>query len=102
VIHVIDSVILPPQKQSAVHPRKMIESAIAQGAPLYNAGYTGECAKVYMTTAKNILAMQHHGMCAATTHTLRTALKSSQQSTCANTQAWTMRRALHVAYSHIR
>ena len=103
VIHVIDSVILPPEsKQSAVHPRKMIELAINHGAPLYNAGHPGECAEVYMTTAKNLLAMENHGMCAGTAHTLQTALQTSQRSNCAETQAWTMRRALDVAYNNVR
>ena len=102
VIHVIDSVILPPEKTSAVHPRKMIESAIAKGAPLYNAGHAGECAKVYMTTAKNILAMDNHGMRSSTAHTLQTALNSSKRANCSETQAWTMRRALDVAYNNVR
>jgi uncharacterized surface protein with fasciclin (FAS1) repeats len=102
VIHVIDAVILPPEKQSAVHPRKMIESAIAKGAPLYNAGHPGECAKVYMTAVRNILAMDNHGMCSATASTLQTALHQSESTTCAETQAWTMRHAMDVAYSSIR
>ena len=102
VIHVIDSVLLPPEKTSAVHPRKMIESAIAQGAPMYNAGHAGDCAEVYMTTAKNILAMENHGMSSSTAHTLRTALTRSEHSSCSDTQAWTMRRALDVAYNNVR
>ncbi len=102
VIHVIDSVILPPEKTSAVHPRRMIEVAIAKGAPLYNSGHAGECAKVYMTTAKSILAMENHGMCSSTARTLQTALNSSEHSSCSDTQAWTMRRALDVAYNNVR
>ena len=102
VIHVIDSVILPPEKTSAIPPRRMIEVAIAEGAPLYNAGHAGQCAKVYMTTAKNILAMENHGMCSSTAHTLQTALTSSAHSSCSDTQAWTMRRALDVAYNNVR
>ena len=102
VIHVIDSVILPREKTSAIHPRKMIEVAIAEGAPLYNAGHAGKCAKVYMTTAKNILAMENHGMCSSTAHTLQTALTRSAHSSCSDTQAWTMRRALDVAYNNVR
>jgi len=102
VIHVIDSVILPPEKQSAVRTRKMIEMAIGQGAPLYNAGHAGECAKVYMKTARTILASDNHGMCASTAHTLQTALNSSAHSSCSETQAWTMRRALDVAYNNVR
>jgi transforming growth factor-beta-induced protein len=102
VIHVIDSVILPPEKQSAVHPRKMIKLAIDEGVPLYNAGHAEDCARVYMTTAKNILAMENHGMCSSTAHTLQTALNTSEHTTCSQTQAWTMRRALDVAYNNVR
>jgi transforming growth factor-beta-induced protein len=102
VIHVIDSVILPSETQSAVHPRKMIELAIGEGAPLYNSGHAGQCAKIYMTAAKNILAMENHGMRASTAHTLQTALKASAHTTCSDTQAWTMRRALDVAYNNVR
>ena len=80
----------------------MIELAIHEGAPLYNAGHAGECAKVYMTTARNILAMENHGMCSSTVHKLQTALNTSEHSTCADTQAWTMRRALDVAHSNVR
>lgn len=101
VIHVIDSVILPPEKTSHVNPRKMIETAIAEGAPLYNSGHASECAKVYMTTAKKLLAMDNHGMCSSTAHTLQTALKNSEHTTCSQTQAWTMRRALDVAYRNV-
>lgn len=102
VIHVIDAVILPPAKKEAAstNPRHMIQVAIGEGAPLYNAGHAGACAKVYMTTAKNLLAMEGHGMCASTTKTLENALTSAQHKICsADTQAWTMRRALDVAYN---
>ncbi len=102
VIHVIDAVLLPPEKQAMVAPRHMIEQAISEGAPLYNAGHSGACAKVYMTTAKNLLSMDDHGMCANTAHTLQTALRASESCSCTETQAWTMRRALDVAYNSIR
>ena len=102
VIHVIDSVILPPEKTSKMHPRRMIESAIAKGAPLYNAGHASACAQVYMTTAKDILANQGNGLCSATARTLQTALNTSAHCRCADTQAWTMRRALDIAYANVR
>lgn len=101
VIHVIDSVILPPAKKAAAlgNPRHMIQVALNEGAPLYDAGHAGECAKVYMTTAKDLLAMEDHGMCSTTARTLQTALTSAQQTTCSNTQALTMRRALDTAFT---
>ena len=36
----------PQEAKSVVG--KMIEAAIAHGAPLYNAGHASQCAKVYM------------------------------------------------------
>jgi transforming growth factor-beta-induced protein len=103
VIHVIDSVILPPEKKtSSVAPRQMIEQAIAHGAPLYNAGHHGACAQVYMQTVEQLLAMEGHGMCQTTSHTMQTALSSARGTSCANTQAWTLRRALDSAYASMR
>lgn len=103
VIHVIDSVILPPDnKQSTAHPRRMIEMAIRQGAPLYNAGHPGACAKIYMTTVEELLSMDTREMCPNTARTLQTALTSAQHASCSNTQAWTLRRALDVAYRNMR
>ncbi len=99
VIHVIDSVILPPEKNAAaIHPRRMIEKAVEQGAPLYNSGHHDACAKVYSKTIEDLLSAQSHGMCPSTTHTLQAALTSSQQTNCSATRAWTLRRALDVAY----
>ena len=103
VIHVIDAVLLPASgDQSSVQPRKMIETAIQQGAPLYNAGHAGQCAEIYMETAQELLGMENHGMCSSTVHTLQTALNASQHSSCTNTQAWTMRRALDLAYNNVQ
>jgi uncharacterized surface protein with fasciclin (FAS1) repeats len=103
VIHVIDAVMLPPaDQQTSDHPRRMIERAIAKGAPLYNAGHAGDCARVYMTVARDILAMENHGMCSSTARMLQTALVKSEHSHCTDTRAWTMRHALDVAYSNMR
>lgn len=102
VIHIIDSVILPSEKkQAAMHPKKMLELSIQKGAPLYNAGHTCECAKVYMSTVEIILNMDDHGLNRHTTHTLKTALTNAKHSSCSSTQAWTMRNAMDVAYNNM-
>jgi uncharacterized surface protein with fasciclin (FAS1) repeats len=100
VIHVIDAVILPPSdKQSSTGPhRQMIERAIAHGAPLYNAGHADRCAQVYMSTIQQLLASDGHGLSEGAMHTMQTALTKAQHTSCADTQAWTLRRALDVAY----
>ena len=103
VIHVIDSVIMPPaNKQAAATPHQMIESAIQEGAPLFNAGHPSECAKVYMTTARNLLAMENHGMTTSTVNTLQTAVESAEHCSCSNSKAWTLRHALDSAYKSMQ
>ena len=98
VIHVIDAVLLPAEDgQTNVQPRRMIETAIHEGAPLYNAGHPDACAKIYMQTVRNLLAMERQN-CASTTQTLQTALTKAQHTSCPETQAWTLRHALDMAY----
>jgi uncharacterized surface protein with fasciclin (FAS1) repeats len=99
VIHVIDSVLLPPEtSQAAAHPRKMIEAAISEGAPLYNAGHSGECARIYMQTVEQLLSTQNGRMHTSTQRTLESALHSARGTSCSDSQAWTLRHALDAAY----
>jgi transforming growth factor-beta-induced protein len=103
VIHVIDSVLLPPDgKQARIQPHHMIETAINEGTPLFNAGHTSECAKVYKTTVRSLLAMENHGMNPNTMQTLQTALNKAESTSCCNTQAWTLRHALDSAYNSMQ
>jgi transforming growth factor-beta-induced protein len=103
VIHVIDTVIMPPEsKQTAVMPHHMIQQAIQEGVPLFNAGHVNECAKVYMTTAKSLLSMENHGMSSHVTTTLQMAVNKAEHCSCSNTQAWTLRHALDSAYSSMQ
>jgi hypothetical protein len=103
VIHVIDTVLMPSDtKQAALMPHQMIETAIREGAPLFNAGHADECAKVYMTTAKSLLSMEDHGMSTSVSRTLQTAVNKAEHCSCSNTQAWTLRHALDSAYNSMQ
>ena len=97
VIHVIDSVLLPPKGQ-AMSPKTMIQDAIAKGAPVYNAGHAGECAQIYMDTAEQLLSRNDHGLNSHQARSLMTSLNSAKSCSCMDTRAWTMRRALDSAY----
>ena len=97
VIHVIDSVLLPPKGQ-AMSPRSMIQDAIAKGAPVYNAGHAGECAQIYMDTAEQLLSRNDHGLNSHQARSLMSSLNSAKSCSCMDTRAWTMRRALDSAY----
>ena len=100
VIHVIDSVLLPPtNRQSSVSPRRMIELAIEQGAPMYNSGHASQCASVYMNTVTGLLSSDQSLMSTSTRQVLQSALTNANQTTCPNTQAWALRHALDHAYT---
>jgi hypothetical protein len=56
VIHVIDTVLMPPGKQS--NARKTLENAVAKGAVLFNAGHHDECATVYKNAMQELMSTE--------------------------------------------
>ncbi len=102
VIHVIDAVLLPSNDtQAAANPRHMIEAAIAEGAPLYNAGHIDACASKYMTTVEQLLTLENHGMSQAAVEQLQAAMHTAQHTSCSDTRAWALRRALDSAHAQL-
>jgi len=98
VIHVIDSVLLPPQNQtSQTQTQAMIELAISKGAPLFNHGQAKACADLYQVTAASLLAMdeslsdQQRGM-------LERAISRAGQTHNDRRRAWVMRGVLDDVY----
>ncbi len=96
VIHVIDSVLLPPAKTSAVQGK--LEAAIAQGASLYNAGHHAACAQVYTNTLNELMSttpdtgLHHH---------MTTVLTSAKHQSCPTARSWTLRRGIDQMYAQV-
>lgn len=99
VIHVIDSVILPPEgkKVSAVEAKQMILGAIAQGAPTFNAGHHEACAQMYMDTMTTLVS-SNAALPAHIMTTLESTLAAAQHTSCPTERSWTLRRGLDSAY----
>lgn len=99
IIHVIDSVLLPPaeKKVSSVEASQMILGAIAQGAPTYNAGHHQACAQLYMTTASS-LVNNYGDLPPQVVANLKYVITQAQHSTCPTDQAWALRKGLDQAY----
>ncbi len=99
VIHVIDSVLLPPEpkKVSAVEASQLILGAIAQGAPTYNAGHHEACAQLYMTTASNLVS-NYADLPPQVVSSLKHVMTQAQHTTCPTDRAWTLRNGLDQAY----
>jgi transforming growth factor-beta-induced protein len=97
VIHVIDSVLLPQDKLSALEARQMIEHAISRGARLFNAGHHHQCAQIYTETARQIVAFGDR-MPTTVTRDLNVALTQASHTHCATQRSWTLRHGLDRAY----
>lgn len=99
VIHVIDSVILPPEKTSQVSPRHVIENAIAQGAPQYNAGHAGRCCMTYSSAITRLMKEYAGEMPTHVRDHLQVSLDNANKMHCMDSRAWALRRALDQVYA---
>ncbi|WP_417387675.1 fasciclin domain-containing protein [Gimesia sp.] len=102
VIHVIDTVIIPPEdkKFSATEAREKIKHAVARGANLYNCGDYHATAQLYQKTMQDVLKTTD-SMPASIRMNMKHALNESQQMNCVSQQAWRLRTALDHAYTEL-
>ena len=98
IIHVIDSVLMPPskaKKESAALNRgdamKLLHATIEKGVPLYNGGHHRACASVYESTARALAAMPSAAVSKRERRMLVSALAEAEKSHCMTTNAWTYR-----------
>lgn len=97
VIHVIDSVIMPPAKTSDA--RTSLQHAIAQGAPMFNAGHHAACADLYEHTLTNLMSttpMEVHMR-----QEMESVLTNARNHSCPTTRAWTLRHGMDKMYSQL-
>ncbi|MEM9065616.1 MAG: fasciclin domain-containing protein [Planctomycetota bacterium] len=108
VIHVIDSVILPPDRFLSVapqmnpdfeDPRFVIRLAIEKGAPLFNHHQPGACADIYEVALVSLLG--RNDLKSSTKSTINTALSRGLDAHNDTDRAWAYRRGLDNAYEII-
>jgi len=108
VIHIIDSVLLPPAPRKPVEltgPQKLhkvIGEAIAAAVPLFNDGQPAACAAIYRIAALSVLQFGGADLDRSSQRALRRALDSTSDSKDANESAWTLRRALDRTHEALR
>lgn len=95
VIHVIDSVIMPPKaKPTATDKASMfINKAIARGVDLYNDGNHAACAALYEYCGELILDMPHNETSDRTRRLVASAMTKAKHNHKADERAWIMRNA---------
>lgn len=96
VIHVIDSVILPPA--GGVDAKRKLEEAVAAGAPLFNSGHHSACAAVYRKTIDELMttslprSMKSH---------MSSVINKADQTQCDTERAWVLRRGIDQMYAQL-
>ncbi|MEL7335354.1 MAG: fasciclin domain-containing protein, partial [Planctomycetota bacterium] len=101
IVHVIDSVLLPPKsgnKVGQMMPTTMIESCVAKGAALYNAGHHHACADLYHKTMTEMMSMP---MTTGIKSHMKQVMRSASHQHDASQRAWTLRRGLDQMYTRL-
>jgi transforming growth factor-beta-induced protein len=100
VIHVIDSVLLPPSKTSQIGgmAKGIITAAISKGVPLFNNGHHEECAKTYLSAGEALVKMEGELSSVSRMH-VKVAIHAATKEQCNTSKAWIMRRALNQVYA---
>jgi uncharacterized surface protein with fasciclin (FAS1) repeats len=97
VIHVIDAVLLPPEKQA--NAMQTIEGAVAKGARMYNSGHHAACADLYQKTIRDLMSTKAGATYASD---MRAALNTASHQHSASERAWTLRRCLDRTYTKMK
>ena len=92
VVHVIDRVMLPPQRMSRNEASQMIERAIDKGVPMFNHGNPSGTAAIYQVAAETLL--QSADLSYSEQMRLQRGLRASEHSGDARESAWQLRYAL--------
>ncbi len=100
VIHVIDTVLMPPSRTQTAQQAALdvIQLAIQRGVPLFNAGQPGACAAIYEVAVESLLKSSVDALTDKDRSTLSKALRDMRQDQDPGEQAWTLRRALDNVY----
>lgn len=104
VIHIIDSVLIPPQaERSAVATPigdraavavDLIDRAIKRGVPFFNEGQIDACVAVYGITCRALIGLGSNDIPAEVVRDLKNALDEANNEHDSTERAWILRRAL--------
>ncbi len=104
VIHIIDSVLLPPVEKLSPKEgaREIIELAISRGVPLFNAGQVSACAAIYEVAVESLLKSHDEALNAESRSILQDALKAVRDGNGdSRRHAWTLRRTLDAVHESL-
>ncbi len=96
VVHVIDSVLMPPAK--GADAKKCLEKAVADGAPMFNAGDHAACATVYRKAMNGLMTTN---LSSSMKNHMRTVIQQADHTHCPTERAWVLRRGIDQMYTSL-
>lgn len=99
VIHVIDSVLMPPMGRKAA--QRTLENAVARGAHLYNTGHHGACAELYMDTVVDLMDARIEGLSQHDYHVMEVTINRAKKAHGSGERAWIMRHQIDRMYGEL-
>jgi uncharacterized surface protein with fasciclin (FAS1) repeats len=100
VIHVIDSVLLPPQ-MSPQQAMRTLTTAINRGVPLFNHGNSKACAEIYMEACQEIVDMAGDDIPHGVMTSLKSAMSRAKHIHHSGMRAWALRHGMDAAMDGI-
>lgn len=91
VIHIVDSVLLPPKSMSPRQALTVLESAIEVGVPAFNSGHHNQCCQVYETALKQIEGEGIDGMQTYVTTVASNTMTNASRTLNDSDRAWALR-----------
>ena len=104
VIHIIDSVLLPPDEKLTPKEaaKDVIELAIRRGVPLFNAGQPSACVAIYEVAVESLLKSHSNALDSDDRSILESTLRRVRSGDeDPHQQAWTLRRTLDAVYESL-
>lgn len=92
IVHVIDRVILPPERMSRAQAEQTINRAIARGVPMFNHGNPAATVSIYADAARTLVSSADLSM--SERKRLERGLRASDHSQTPSESAWQLRYAL--------
>jgi len=94
VIHIIDSVLLPPSAMSTSEAIVVLESAISRGVPAFNNGHHAQCCDIYASTMKQVKDAGIEGMQTYVSMVASNTMNNASQTVNDSDRAWALRRGI--------
>ncbi|MBL8756980.1 MAG: CIA30 family protein [Phycisphaerae bacterium] len=90
-----------PPSMAGSQAARLIELAISRGVPLFNDGQPAACAAIYEVTIESLVALGADAVKGSVREALMRSLVDASADSSPAARAWTLRRALDVAYGHL-